>query len=447
MATTSTTSTLPTHTGPTATDPTEADTETETAPALPPVPEITLTTPEGDTTTPTEVVAGGGPRASYLGGYGQRHDGQMGLVQMEPFAPDLVDGLHHQVLGALGRRDPGPGDPVLAQLRDVLSEQQLTQHMPYLRSLGGHRITVTVDGVSRQVDVRLTLGDRRPSVRQGSLDTSDPDKHVERRGYGTREIVSSQPSGTFSTLPVPWTGTFPIAKEGPVRGVEVALAATITHNQAGGSTTVTQVVQTTSAQRSNEPSRAYDFTDNWQVRVDAPAPDPNAGNTTDATGTAVVVAAPDPARDWGQAEQHGSVTVWFPQHLVDAEADPGQALPTPADITKLPDLRRGLGAQPAAAVRGCRSTSGPTGRHVVGPTHGIPRRVDTAGHAADAGRGRAVLAGAHRRARTHRRHDAAGRGRQAEHPGWPRASTRRSTLRVMSSTRSRTTRTRRSPAG
>ncbi|MBK3581778.1 hypothetical protein JHN63_50125, partial [Streptomyces sp. MBT65] len=349
--------TTSTHTDPTHTPPAEAEaepeaepeaeTETEPVPLVLPVPEITLTTPEGDITAPTEPPG----RPSYLGGYGQRHDGQVGLVMMEPFSPDLVDGLHRQVLTALGRPNPGPDDAVHAQLRDVLSEQQLTQNMPYLRSLGGHRIVLDVDGVRREVDVRLTLDDRRPSARQGALDTSDPDKHVERRGQGTREIVSAQPSGTFSTIPVPWTLSVPIGAAGPVRGVDIALSATITHNQADGSSTVTQVVQTTSAQRSNEPSRAYDFTDNWQVRVDAPAAitdvadtdvadtdvaDTDVAEATDGTDTAVVVADPDPVRDWSPAEQHGSVTVWFPQHLVDADRDHGQALPVPAELRQLP---------------------------------------------------------------------------------------------------------------
>ncbi len=264
-------------------------------------------------------------------------------MHVEPFSPDVVDGLHRQVLTALGRPAPGPDDPVRAQLQDVLSAEQMALNMPYLRSLGGHRITLDVDGVERQVDVRLSLDDARPSAR-GGLDTSDPDKHVERRGYGTREIVSAQPSGTFSTFPLPWTGSVPIGAAGPVRGIDLALSGTFTHNQADGSATVTQVVQTTSAQRSNEPSRAYDFTGNWQVRLDAdtaPAPvtnptDTSGADPTDVGDTAVVTATPDPAHDWRPAEPHGPVTIWFPQHVVDADADPHQELPEPAGLDDLP---------------------------------------------------------------------------------------------------------------
>lgn len=204
----------------------------------------------------------------------------------------------------------------------------MTQHLPYLRSLGGHRVTLRVDGTDRSVDVRLALDGGRPSARQGELDTSDPDKHVERRGQGTRENVSAQPSGTFSTIPVPWTGSLPITASGPVRSLDMALSATITHNQADGSVTVTQVTQTTTAQRSAEPSRAYDFDGNWQVRVDAPAP---TAPTTDGDST-----DGDPTDGWSPVRQHGPVTAWFPQHLVDADADPAQVLPAPAALDDLP---------------------------------------------------------------------------------------------------------------
>ncbi|MFE6765630.1 hypothetical protein [Streptomyces sp. NPDC057689] len=315
----------------------------EEATPPPVVPELTLTTADGDTAPlpdpdpdpePESGTTGGlGPRPSYLGGYGRRHDGQVGLVLMEPFSPDVVDAVHRQVITALGRPAPRPDDPVLAQLRDVLSASQMAQHLPYLRSLGGHRVTLRVDGTDRSVDVRLALDGGRPSARQGELDTSDPDKHVERRGQGTRENVSAQPSGTFSTIPVPWTGSLPITAAGPVRSLDMALSATITHNQADGSVTVTQVTQTTTAQRSAEPSRAYDFDGNWQVRVDAPAP---TAPTTDGDSTDSDSTDGDPTDGWSPVRQHGPVTAWFPQHLVDADADPAQVLPAPAALDDLP---------------------------------------------------------------------------------------------------------------
>ncbi|MCZ9344781.1 hypothetical protein NGM37_44245, partial [Streptomyces sp. TRM76130] len=112
--------------------------------APPQVPVLTVTSPEGDTAPLPEPPAGDGRRPSYLGGYGRRHDGQVGLVHVEPFAPDVVDAVHRQVVTALGRPAPRDGDPVLTQLRDVLSAEQMALHLPYLRSAGGHRITLRV---------------------------------------------------------------------------------------------------------------------------------------------------------------------------------------------------------------------------------------------------------------------------------------------------------------
>lgn len=170
---------------------------------------------------------------------------------------------------------------------------------------------------------------------------------MERRGQGTRENVSAQPSGTFSTIPVPWTGSLPITASGPVRSLDMALSATITHNQADGSVTVTQVTQTTTAQRSAEPSRAYDFDGNWQVRVDAPAP---TASTSDGA----------PADGWSPVRQHGPVTAWFPQHLVDADADPAQELPAPAALDDLPLWGVDSVLNPGGCTRARRRTSAPT---------------------------------------------------------------------------------------
>ncbi|WP_432131930.1 hypothetical protein [Streptomyces tendae] len=287
------------------------------------------------TTAPTPSGSGTGPvghSSSYLSGYGQRPDGQVGLVYLEPFSPDVVDGLHRHVITALGRPTPRDDDPVLAQLRDVLSAELMAVNLPYLRSLGGHRITLDVGGSQRVVDVRLTLHSAKPSLRQGRLDDSDPDKHVERRGQGTRETVSAQPSGTYSSLWVPWTGSIPHPAAGPLRAIDLALSARLTHNQSAGSTTVTQVVQTTTAQRSNEPSHAYDFSGTWEVRIDAPSAQRASPHTP-------------PRREpelrgkstgaWRPSE-HGPVTVWFPQHLVDAYVGLGPQAPAPADLDDLP---------------------------------------------------------------------------------------------------------------
>ncbi|MEV0474553.1 hypothetical protein AB0I50_32205, partial [Streptomyces prunicolor] len=260
--------------------------------------------------------------SSYVASYGAVPDGTVGLVYAEPFSDEVLEGLHGQVYVALGfRRDNAP-ESVREQVEGELSRGNLALQLPYLRSNGGHRITVRVDGRDRTVDVQLTLSEPRTSLRQGRFDPRDPDKHVERRGFGTRENFSSQPSGTYRTIQVPWTGSWPITAPTAVRGVDGSVTVAITHNQASDATTVTQAVQTTSAQRSNEPSDPVEFTTRWRVRTGAPVV------------TAAPAAAPVPD-GWGAAESHGPTTIWFPRHLT--IADPAQgSLPAPADPADLP---------------------------------------------------------------------------------------------------------------
>ncbi len=258
-----------------------------------------------------------------MNSYGSLPDGSVGLVYAEPFSDEVIEGLHGQVYEALGLDADDPPESVREQLRSALNRDNLGLQLPYLRSNGGHRITVTVDGRDHAVDVQLTLSDARASLRRGRFDPRDPDKHVERRGFGTRENFSSQPSGTYRTFQVPWTGSWPIEAATAVRAVDGSVTAAVTHNQASDATTVTQAVQTTSAQRSNEPSDPVEFTTRWRVRVDAPAV------TAPTTGTA-------PAADgWGTAESHGPTTIWFPRHLTTADPAPG-SLPAPAAPSDLP---------------------------------------------------------------------------------------------------------------
>lgn len=132
---------------------------------------------------------------------------------------------------------------------------------------------------------------------------------MERRAQGTQESSGTVASGTVRAVPVPWSGSFPIAAAGPVRAIDAALSLTLTHNQFSSSTTVTNVVQTMTAQRSNELSQPFEFTGEWEVRLDSP---PLA-----------------PPVNWSPPRSHGPVTVWFPEHLaVDHEGE----LPEPAGL-------------------------------------------------------------------------------------------------------------------
>ncbi|WP_213087780.1 lonely Cys domain-containing protein [Streptomyces griseoaurantiacus] len=270
--------------------------------------------------------------SSYVRRYGALPDGSVGLVQLPAFSPEVLAGLHEQVYSELGVDPDNPPADVREQVEDRLSGAQLALNLAYVRSAGGHRVTIRVDGTDHTIDVQLTLSHPRPSTRQGLFDTRDPDKHVERRGFGTRETYSGQPSGTYRTFQAPWTGSWPIGAGTAVRAVDGAATASITHNQASDSATVTYSVQTTTSQRSNEPSDPIEFDTHWRVRRDAP-------NVPEAAASAARTGTPAPtsvaSEGWSAPQSHGPTTIWFPRHLTAADPAP-DSLPEPADLHELP---------------------------------------------------------------------------------------------------------------
>ncbi|MGW0574686.1 WXG100-like domain-containing protein [Streptomyces sp. NPDC002920] len=258
------------------------------------------------------------PPSAYVRNYGSQHDGTVGLVHIEPLSADVVNGLHRQIMDVVGvKRDREgrlPDDhPVLDRLRDALTAEELARQLPYLRSSRGLGLTVVHGRAQREVEVRLALRAPQRSARYGAHSVEDPELRVERRGLGTQEASASSGAGTVRTVPVPWTVSFPVGAAGPVRGVDAALSLSLTHNQFSSSATVTQVVQTMTAQRSNELSQPFEFDAVWEVRLGAPR---NA-----------------PPESWSPAVSHGPVTVWFPEHLA---VDHGGGLPEPARLDDLP---------------------------------------------------------------------------------------------------------------
>ncbi|WP_245608070.1 hypothetical protein [Streptomyces hokutonensis] len=274
------------------------------------------TTPIPTDTTPTWPTSNAPvapPSSTFVLGYGSQLDGNVGLVHLEPLSAAVVDGLHQQVMTALGLGRAADTHPVREQLRTVASAETLVINLPYLRGSLGFRITLRVEGRDRDVDLRMRLANPVASARYGQAEGAERDVRVERRGIGSQESVSSEVSGNIRTLLLPWTALFPVTRAIPVRGVDVALTLALTLNQLSSSASVTTVVQSTTAQRSNEPSEPYDFTALWDVRLDTPA-----------------LAAPV---TWGAPQSHGPVTFWFPQHL--ARDEEGE-LPAAAGLGDLP---------------------------------------------------------------------------------------------------------------
>ncbi|MCZ4088295.1 hypothetical protein O1W17_41185, partial [Streptomyces sp. H34-S5] len=277
------------------------------------------------------------PLSAYVAGYGTGYDGNVGLVHVEPLSDAVVDGLHRQILTRLGIPLTAPQDhPVRVQLRERANAVELARQLPYLRS-SGRRFTVTHEGRERMVDVRLGLRDPVRSGRYGANSVEDPEGRVERRGQGSSESSGSQNSGNVRTVPVTWSGSFAIDRPGPVSRLDGAFALTLTHNQFSASTTVTSAVQTMTAQRSNELSQPVEFASEWQAVTDRPEP-PGTGSAD---------------ADWGDAQAHGPVTVWFPQHLA---AEPAGLMPAPAGLDDLPVWGVDTVHQPARLLSDVRRT-------------------------------------------------------------------------------------------
>ncbi|MEV0477484.1 hypothetical protein AB0I50_47995, partial [Streptomyces prunicolor] len=283
----------------------------ETTPALDP--DTTPIPADTAPTWPTSNAPVAAPSSTYVLAYGSQLDGNVGLVFLEPLSAAVVNGLHQQVMTALGLQAAPDTHPVREQLRTVASAEALVLNLPYLRGSLGFRITLRVDGRDRDVDLRMRLANPVAAARYGQAEGAERDVRVERRGIGSQESVSSEASGNIRTLMLPWTALFPVSRAIPVRGVDVALTLALTLNQLSSTASVTTVVQSTTAQRSNEPSEPYDFTALWDVRLDTPA-----------------LAAPV---TWGATQAHGPVTFWFPQHL--ARDEEGE-LPAAAGLDVLP---------------------------------------------------------------------------------------------------------------
>ncbi len=155
-----------------------------------------------------------GSAPAFVRNYGSEHDGNVGLVHVGPLPAGVVRGLHDQVMRALGISGPMADDhPVLVQLRGpaqrggtgagaAVSAQQRWTPSPWpstagsARSMSGSRCAIRS---ARSATARTASGPRAPrgAARDGSQESSD-----------------TVGSGTVRTIPVGWSGTFPIAAAG-----------------------------------------------------------------------------------------------------------------------------------------------------------------------------------------------------------------------------------------
>ncbi|MGP4012017.1 hypothetical protein [Streptomyces sp. 4N124] len=248
--------------------------------------------------------------------YGARLDGSVGLAVYEPLSEDVLGALHQQVLDGLGVEPGSAADgPVREELAAVLSQSEIARELPQVRSARGHRVTVTVDGQERTIDVRLRLTDPALSTRAGVFGEVPRRTAVERQGEGGQSSSRSSGSGTMRTVPIPWIGNYD-GPAGPLRWFDGALVLSLTHNQSSESSTVSDGLTARSMQRANDPAHAVEYTSRWQIRIDT---DRNA-----------------PVDAWSPERVGGPLTVWFPEHRVFGDGGAAGPLPEPAGLDDLP---------------------------------------------------------------------------------------------------------------
>ncbi|HBF80752.1 MAG TPA: hypothetical protein DD420_12745, partial [Streptomyces sp.] len=277
------------------------------APAAPPV------APQTEVAAPAEL-------SEYMRSHGAQHDGHIGLVIHEPTPDPVLEGLHRQIIRALGVDPAGAeGQELRTRLRDVLSAEEVELNRPYLRSRQGHRMTLRHGGRDRSVDVRLAYADPRKSPKYGR-NTGErpptlPDMQVELRAAGGQSSSHAESSGNLRTGSVPWSAIFPDYSAGVLRWGDATVSLSATHNQLSQSITVGETFQVTSKQQAEEPAHPMDVDGRWQVQVDTPR---EAATT-----------------NWQPEQSHGALTIWFHEHLAFDGADTTD-LPEPGDVDDLP---------------------------------------------------------------------------------------------------------------
>ncbi|MFE1458919.1 hypothetical protein ACFW7K_29640, partial [Streptomyces sp. NPDC058735] len=261
-----------------------------------------------------------GELSEYVRTHGTLHDGHVGLVFHEPTPDPVLDGLHGQIIRALGVDPAGTeGQELRARLRDELGAVEIESNRPYLLSRQGHRITLRQGGRDRSVDVRLAYADAAKSAKYGrntgQRPVTLPDVQTEVQAAGGQTSSHRESSGTVRTASTPSIGIFRNEGTGPLRLSDVTASVSATHNQVAQSVSVDETFEVTSKQQAEEPAHPTDVDGRWQVQVDTPRDD-QTGN-------------------WQPEQSHGTLTIWVHEHLAFDGADSGD-LPEPGDVDDLP---------------------------------------------------------------------------------------------------------------
>ncbi|HEY5835579.1 scabin-related ADP-ribosyltransferase, partial [Streptomyces sp.] len=304
------------------------------------------------------------PLSSAITQFGTTRDGEQGLVYVAPVPEETVTWLQEQVFGQV-EGDRGEDADFREAVRRTLTSRFLSSEWARLFSEHGLPVRAPYRGRTYQVAVRLGLSAPRQVDPQIHEMPDGPPVNIQRWDFGISEIGDTDSVGDLRSMSLSHAHTWPLPHTGWLRRVTVQPQFTYTHNQTTTTVSAGATVQPMILLRSRERSWPYEYVMNWQIRTvtglnqavtaaqitDQPADgttDPAVVLTTDAVADRTtddvavqITDAPTAAQTVGQwhtpqTQAPSALTVWFPKHLVDDEADPGTLTHEEADKRPAP---------------------------------------------------------------------------------------------------------------
>ncbi|MFF1871101.1 hypothetical protein [Kitasatospora herbaricolor] len=254
--------------------------------------------------------------------FGTTGDGSQGLVYVAPVPERTVTWLQEQVFREV-EGDRGEDAGFREAVRRTLKSRSLSSEWARLFSEHGLPVRAPYQGQTYQIAVRLRLSDPRqvsPDIHQMP---DGPPVNIQRWAFGVSEVGNTDSVGDLRSMSFGYATTWPLPHAGWFRRVTLTPQFTYTHNQTTTSVAVNATVQPMILLRSRERSWPYEYAMHWQIRA-----------TTGLRHAATTVESAD---RWHTPQSTPSaLTVWFPKHLVEDEADPAILTHNESELTPAP---------------------------------------------------------------------------------------------------------------
>ncbi|MFD9545125.1 hypothetical protein [Streptomyces sp. NPDC060022] len=253
--------------------------------------------------------------------FGANQNGAQDLVHVEPVPEQTVVWLQEQVFQEVeqGR----PEDPAFRDaVRNTITSQFLTSEWARLFSAHGLPIRAPYRGEAYQVALRLGLSSATEASPEIDEMPDGPPVNIQRWVFGVSEAGNTASIGDLRSMNLAYAHTWPVEDRGTLRRVTLTPKLSLTHNQVTTSVTTGATVQPMILLRSRERSWPYSYAMKWHIRA-----------TRDLTD-AITTVPPEHLWSTPADSTPDRLTVWFPKHLIEDEADP--ATVTDSDPAKRP---------------------------------------------------------------------------------------------------------------